>query len=105
MGLTKAWLLELEQQKQALEDQPFDERVQLAVAEKLSERARLGADARHAETRAMKADAFKWLDANMSKFKSMDAAAQAMVKEQPIVFRTARAWATEWKKLRSASKP
>ena len=33
--------------------------------------------------------------------KSMDAAAQAITKQQPIAFRTARDWVGEWKKLRS----
>lgn len=66
---------------------------------------RKGSDAIHAENRSMKAEVFKWLDSNMAKFKSMDAAAQAIIKQQPIAFRTARDWVGDWKKLRSASRP
>ena len=53
----------------------------------------------------MKADVFVWLDANMVNFKSMDKAAEAVIKQQPIAFRTARDWVGEWKKLRSAGTP
>ncbi|PKO58567.1 MAG: hypothetical protein CVU24_16925 [Betaproteobacteria bacterium HGW-Betaproteobacteria-18] len=60
---------------------------------------------RHAENRSMKADVFVWLDANMVKFRSMDSAAEAITKQQPIAFRTAREWAGEWKKLRSTGTP
>ena len=67
--------------------------------------AKVAAQARHSETRSMKADVFAWLDAHMVEFKSMDAAAQAIIKQQPVVFRTARDWAGEWKKLRSAGTP
>lgn len=64
--------------------------------------AKVAAQARHTENRSMKADVFEWLDAHMADFKSMDAAAQAIIKQQPVVFRTARDWVGEWKKLRSA---
>jgi len=64
---------------------------------------RKGADVIHAENRSMKADVFVWLDANMVNFKSMDKAAEAVIKQQPIAFRTARDWVGEWKRLRSAS--
>lgn len=66
-----------------------------------------GADARHAETRAMKADVFQWLDANkMPDHRSMDSVAEAIAgKIVPIKFRTAHDWVSEWKKLRSAGKP
>jgi hypothetical protein len=67
--------------------------------------AKAAAQARHSETRSMKADVFKWLDAEMPSFKSMDAAAQAITKQQPIAFRTARDWVGDWKKLRSTGKP
>ena len=60
---------------------------------------------RHAENRAMKADVFTWLDSNMMNFKSMDAAAQAITRQQPIAFRTARDWVGEWKKVRSTGTP
>lgn len=63
--------------------------------------AKSAAQARHSENRSMKADVFKWLDVHMADFKSMDAASQAIIKQQPVVFRTARGWVGEWKKLRS----
>ncbi len=71
----------------------------------VSENARTSANKRHIENRAMKAEVFVWLDANMPTFKSMDAAAQAITRQQPIAFRTARDWTGQWKKLRSASTP
>ncbi|MDP1742931.1 hypothetical protein [Polaromonas sp.] len=67
--------------------------------------AKAAAQARHTETRNMKADVFDWLDVHMTEFKSMDAAAQAIIKQQPVVFRTARDWVGDWKKLRSAGTP
>ena len=63
------------------------------------------ADKRHTENRSMKSDVFIWLDTNMANFKSMDAAAQAVIKQQPIAFRTARDWVGEWKKVRSTGTP
>jgi hypothetical protein len=61
---------------------------------------------RHAENHAMKADVYQWLDANMGNFKSMDAAAEAIAGNVvPIVFRTARDWVGQWKKLRSTGTP
>lgn len=67
--------------------------------------AKAAAQARHSETRNMKAEVFEWLDAHMVEFKSMDAAAQTIIRLQPVVFRTARDWVGEWKKLRSAGTP
>lgn len=67
--------------------------------------AKAAAQARHTETRSMKADVFDWLDVHMVEFKSMDAAAQAIIKQQPVVFRTARDWVGDWKRLRSAGTP
>lgn len=77
-----------------------DQGVFMALGRK--ELAIAGANASHAENRAMKADVFAWLDSNMAGFKSMDKAAEAIAgKVQPIAFRTARAWVGEWKKKRS----
>jgi hypothetical protein len=54
----------------------------------------------------MKADVFAWLDANMSKFESMDEAAGEIAgKLVPIKWRTARDWITAWKKERAAGTP
>lgn len=66
--------------------------------------AKAGASARHAEHRAMKADVFDWLDAHLP-FRSIESAAAAIAKQQPIAHVTARDWYKEWKKLRSASRP
>jgi hypothetical protein len=66
--------------------------IELAIADAAKTRARLNAIKRHAETNAIKNDVFQWLDGNMSKFKSMDKAAEAVIKQQPIAFRTARDW-------------
>lgn len=80
--------------------------IELVVADAASTKARLKAVKRHAENHSMKKEVFIWLDTNMSKYKSMDSAAEAIAgKVTPIKFRTARDWVGEWKKLRSASKP
>lgn len=66
----------------------------------------IGLDARHNENRAMRAEVFEWLDANMARFKSMDAAAEAIAGNvTPVKFRTARDWVGKWKKLRSTGTP
>lgn len=67
--------------------------------------ARIAANARHAENRSMKADVFTWLDSHTPEFTVIEAAARAIVKQQPITHVTARDWFKEWKKLRSASTP
>ena len=65
-----------------------------------------GANKRHAENRAMKNQVSEWLNTNMTGFKSMDSAAEAIAgKIVPIKFRTARAWVAEWKKLRPTGTP
>lgn len=79
--------------------------LELVVAMSASIKARLLATKRHAENHKMKAEVFIWLNGNMQKFRSMDAAAEAVTKQQPIAFRTAREWTGEWKKLRSAGTP
>ncbi|MFL6676112.1 MAG: hypothetical protein ACJ8LG_22820 [Massilia sp.] len=74
-----------------------------AETSQISAMAKRGADARHAENRAMKAQLFDWCAKHLSTFKSLDAAAFAVVQTQmPIAFRTARSWIGEWKKLQSA---
>ena len=61
---------------------------------------RIGANARHAENRAMKQDVFKWLDENPPQ--KMDWAATVISQTRvPVAWRTARDWVGEWKKLRS----
>ena len=73
-------------------------------ARKAKDDRRKGADILHAENRVMKAEVFIWLDAQ-PKFKSIESAAAAITKQQPITHVTGRAWFKEWKKLRSASTP
>ncbi len=71
----------------------------------MSQQASKGAEARHAENRAMKEQVMQWLDAHRDEFPSMDETAAAIAKAGgvvPVKFRTARAWVAEWKKLRSA---
>lgn len=59
--------------------------------------------ARHAENHAMKQEVFEWLNANMARYPSMDAAADDIAgKVVPVKWRTARDWVALWKKLRSA---
>ncbi len=68
--------------------------------------ARLGADARHAENRAIKDFVMKWLDENKTTaLNGEDAADEIAGKVAPIKRRTARDYITEWKKLRSAGTP
>lgn len=62
--------------------------------------ARVGAKARHLETKEMRKRLETWYDQNYEKFKSVDAAAMAAVKEEPIAFPTARKWISEHKKSR-----
>lgn len=83
----------------------MDLQYELGVQDGKSVAPKKGAEKRHAEHRVMKAEVFAWLDVNMSSFKSMDKAAEAIAgKVAPIAFRTARAWVGAWKKVRAASK-
>jgi hypothetical protein len=71
-----------------------------------SARARVNAQKRHASSRDSKAKVFEWCDENMHRFSSMDDAAFDIAESFiPEKFRAVRDWMTEWKKLRSASKP
>ena len=80
----------------------LDSAVKISKSATASRNAHLG----HKEDRAMKADVFEWLNANFSKFKSADAAAEAIQgKVANITFRTAGGWIKQWKKQRPASKP
>jgi hypothetical protein len=78
--------------------------VVLAKDAQRSKSAQKAAIHRHEENHAMKADVFQWLDLQ-AKFKSNEAAAMAITKQQPIAHVTARDWYKDWKKLRSASTP
>lgn len=67
---------------------PEDKREIIELAR--SELARRGAAARHAENHEMRARIFAWYREHYHLFKSMDAAAEAYLKEEPVSFRTAR---------------
>ena len=70
------------------------------------EEKRKAATARHAENHAMKADVIAWYSENMTSFKSIEGAAEAIAgKIVPAKFRTVRDWIAEWKKMQSARKP
>lgn len=60
--------------------------------------ARLGAKARNAETEAMKRRIWVWYAEHASTFRSVDAAAQAATRQEPIAYTTARRWIGEYKK-------
>jgi hypothetical protein len=66
-----------------------------------------GADVRHAENRAMKADVFAWLDANfIPGVRSMDDVALELAGSLvPAKFRAVRDWLKDWNKLRSTGTP
>jgi hypothetical protein len=72
----------------------------------LSDQGRAGATVRHAETRAMRDEVWRWCDAHMSQYRSMDAAAAAIAgKLVPVTFRTVRGWIGEWRNRQSARRP
>ena len=77
----------------------------VAIKEYKRVRAIENAKERHKEHYKIKEDLFAWLDANNVKFKSNEAAATAITKQQPISHITARDWYREWKSLQSARKP
>ena len=108
-GLTSA-MLEIAKLRDRLEPPNY---VQRAITngreaqkklDEFTQARRKGADAIHKENRAMKAEVFQWLD-TQARFKSIESAALAITKHQPIAHVTARDWYKEWKKLRSASTP
>ena len=75
----------------------------VVAADEVKQKARKNALLRHAENHAMKEEVFAWLDQNMHRYKSMDAATSAIAGvEVPAAWRTVREWVTQWKKLRSA---
>lgn len=89
-----------------LHEQMFEcfDYVQQTIATR--KRARDAAMRKHSDNHAKKEKVFQWLDANMQRFKSMDAAAETISDTVvPVVFRTARGWVSEWKKLRSTGTP
>ncbi|MCS0631666.1 hypothetical protein NX786_20270 [Telluria mixta] len=60
--------------------------------------ARMGAKAKNKETEQIRNRLEAWYAQHHTQFKSMDAAAEAARKQEPISFRTARQWLSEYKK-------
>jgi hypothetical protein len=68
--------------------------------------ARRNAKKRHAASAELKRKGLQWYAAHMHEYRSMDAAAEAMLGVVDVAFRTARAWIGEYRKnLRSARRP
>lgn len=68
-----------------------------------SDFAMLGANAKNAENRAMKKQAFDWCDENMENFNSIDSAAEHVsAKILPVKFRTAQKYISSWRKIQRA---
>ena len=65
-------------------------RDEASASELLSRQGKKAADARHAENREIAQEIKDWYSANHHRYKSMDAAAAAVTKLQPVVFSTAR---------------
>lgn len=65
-------------------------RDEASASELLSRQGKKAADARHAENREIAQEIKDWYAANHHRYKSMDAAAAAVTKLQPVVFSTAR---------------
>lgn len=63
-----------------------------------------GANARHAENRAIKESLREWYKKNKDKFSSKDKAAEEAIKQEPIAFRTARKWIVDFDKHPSAGR-
>lgn len=71
----------------------------------LSEFSKKGAQARHAENRAMKEEFLNWYADNKDNYPSMDAAAEyAAGKVVPVKFRTARGWLSKPRNKQSPGK-
>lgn len=87
-----------------LNDRSIAHFIEIVLADGESAKQAARAIKRHTENHAMKSEVFQWLD-SQAKFKSNEAAALAITKQQPIAHVTARDWYKEWKKLRSASTP
>ncbi len=99
------WMISDEQVRELIDSESILDLLELVLMHANSTRARLKAIKRHANDYAMKDKVFVWCDENMTRFKSMDAAAFDIAETfVPNKFRTVRDWMTEWKKLRSASK-
>jgi hypothetical protein len=77
-----------------------------AIVTVRSSLAKDAAQVRHSKSRFHKQMVFEWCDKNMDRFGSMDDASLDIAETfVPEKFRAVREWMTDWKKLRSASKP
>lgn len=69
------------------------------VAEVIREKARANGSMAHVRNRELKARVFEWCETNLSQYKSMDQAAEAIAGvEIQKAFTTVRSWIREWKK-------
>lgn len=89
---------------QALEHGQEPVNLEALQAEARREVARKAASVKHKENRQMKAEAFSWFSESYQKFGSKDSCAEALTRQVPVAFRTARFWLDDWLKLRSASR-
>lgn len=79
--------------------------IELVLSNAVKAKQSAAALKRHQENHAMKLQVFEWLSINFQKFKSMDAAAEAIAgKLVPLKFRTVRKWVKEYKDMQSAGK-
>ncbi|MDR5770874.1 MULTISPECIES: hypothetical protein [unclassified Caballeronia] len=77
------------------------EKVKKALDSQLSDRARAASDKGNAENRAMRDEAFRWLDKNFdAPGMTVDRAAEALQKIVPMEFSTRRGYVKAWKKSR-----
>ncbi len=91
--------------REYLDESSIREFIDIATADKISSRASASAYARHAENRAMKAEARAWYQLNRETFSNLDNAAIAAMKIVPVAFRTVRDWIGEYERaLRAARK-
>lgn len=67
-----------------------EDRDEQSISELLSRHGQKAAHARHAENREIAEAIKQWYRENHGRFRSMDAAAEAATKLQPVAFRTAR---------------
>lgn len=69
----------------------------------LRETVTKAASARNAENRAIQRSAFEWLEDNFADCRSMDDAAERLLKVVPVAFRTARRYVKNWSMSRPSA--
>ena len=75
------------------------------AAQVKSDAGRTAAAGRHKENHQMKKEVMEWCEENLAKYRSMDAAADAVAgKLVPVKFRTARNWIAEYRKVHPSAR-